>query len=358
MSEISIIKALCEGEINLGPVIVKCAVLENKERVISQREVVKAITGNAKGGLDRYLQPQNLQPYIPEKFRSQSLDQATLKYISLNGKAGQCFSAIDIVDFLDMYLQARKDKVLLKSQEQLADQAEMIMRSLAKTGIIALIDEATGYEKIRETGELIKFFKEVMVREIASDKTKEFDKRGLFDGIYKIYNLKRKNDKPWQHHQFFGKFFIKYIYKPLDIITTDGKAQTRGIMHKLLQQQKDLHSGSTLYQFIAEIGEPQFFEHLRVISSFMRIANNKRQFDILFEKEFGTSLQQNLFPDIELDDFFGPEEKIIKKPKQKEQDNPTSAQFIKNIQADNIEIKDTDFEKAIEKIALVKVKKD
>jgi hypothetical protein len=90
----------------------------------------------------------------------------------------------------------------------------------------------------------------------------------------------------------------------------------------------------------------------------MRIANNKRQFDILFEKEFGTSLQQNLFPDIELDDFFGPEEKIIKKPKQKEQDNPTSEQFIKNIQADNIEIKDTDFEKAIEKIALVKVKKD
>jgi hypothetical protein len=129
-------------------------------------------------------------------------------------------------------------------------------------------------------------------------------------------------------------------------------------MHKLLQQQKDLHSGSTLYQFIAEVGEPQFFEHLRVISSFMRIANNKRQFDILFEKEFGTSLQQNLFPDIELNDFFGPEEKIIKKPKQKEQDNPTSAQFIKNIQADSVELKDTNFEKNIEKIALVKVKKD
>jgi hypothetical protein len=350
-------KALCEGEINLGPVIVKCAVLENKQRVISQREVVKAITGHAKGGLDRYLQPQNLQPYIPEKFKSQSLDQATLKYISLNGKTGQCFSATDIVDFLDMYLQARKDGALLSNQTHLADQAEMIMRSLAKTGIIALIDEATGYEKIKETGELIKFFKEAMVREMASDKIREFEKRGLFDGLYKMYNIPRKKDKQWQHPPFFGNFFIKYIYKPLDVIITDGKVQTKGIMHKLLQQQKNLHSGSTLYQFITEIGEPQFFEHLSIISSFMIIANNKRQFDILFEKKFGTSMQQSLFPDIELNDFFGLEEKIIKKTKQKQQqDNPTSAQFIKNIEKDGVELNaNNEFEANIKKIIKHKV---
>ena len=40
-----------------------------------------------------------------------------------------------------------------------------------------------------------------------------------------------------------------------------------------------------------------------------------------------------------------------------EQTNPTSAHFIKNIQADNVELKDADFEKTIEKVALVKVKK-
>ena len=45
------------------------------------------------------------------------------------------------------------------------------------------------------------------------------------------------------------------------------------------------------------------------------------------------------------------------KPKHKEKDNPTSTQFIKNIQADNVELKDTNFEKAIEKVALSKGKK-
>ena len=47
------------------------------------------------------------------------------------------------------------------------------------------------------------------------------------------------------------------------------------------------------------------------------------------------------------------ENKIVKM----EQNNPTSAQFIKNIQADSVELKDTNFEKNIEKIALAKVKK-
>ncbi len=49
-------------------------------------------------------------------------------------------------------------------------------------------------------------------------------------------------------------------------------------------------------------------------------------------------------------------EHSIIKP-QKQQDNPTSAQFIKNIEKDNVELNETDFESNIEKIALAKVKK-
>ena len=54
------------------------------------------------------------------------------------------------------------------------------------------------------------------------------------------------------------------------------------------------------------------------------------------------------------------DKEIVFKPKNNiyNDDNPTSAQFIQNIQKDNIELKDTNFEKAIEKIALSKVKKD
>lgn len=350
MTNEKILKAICEGVLDLGPIKVKCAVLENKQRVISQREVVKAITGHAKGGLDRYLKAQNLQEYVPARFQSQSLDQATLKYLATTGKVGQSFSATDIVDFLDMYLQARKDKKLLPNQYHLADQAEAVMRSLAKTGIIALIDEATGYEKIRETGDLIKFFKETMVREIASDRIKEFEKRGVFDGLYKIYRLPRKKDKPWQHPQFFGNFFIKYIYKPLDTIITDGQAKTKGIMLRLLKEKKNLNRGTLLYQFIAEVGEAQFFEHLTTISNLMKIADNKKQFDVLFEKVFEEVIQGDLFPETQILEMFEQEKLSL-------EDQAENSKIINSIRVDHPLLQTENFENKLEKTAFSKVKK-
>ena len=51
---------------------IPCAVIEidgEVKRVIVQREVVGLITGNKKGGLDRYLKAINLQPFVPENIR-------------------------------------------------------------------------------------------------------------------------------------------------------------------------------------------------------------------------------------------------------------------------------------------------
>ena len=42
---------------------------------------------------------------------------------------------------LCIYFSARNDEVLLESRKQLAYAADILMRSLAKAGIIALIDE-------------------------------------------------------------------------------------------------------------------------------------------------------------------------------------------------------------------------
>lgn len=50
-------------------------------------------------------------------------------------------------------------------QIQFADSAEMIVRALAKTGIIALVDEATGYEQVREKDALKKFLDKFLLEE-------------------------------------------------------------------------------------------------------------------------------------------------------------------------------------------------
>lgn len=55
-----------------------------------------------------------------------------------------------LVDIADGILEARSHIKLSPRQEIIADQCEILIRSFAKVGIIALVDEATGYQKVRE----------------------------------------------------------------------------------------------------------------------------------------------------------------------------------------------------------------
>ena len=64
------------GELKIGDFVVPCAVLSNEERVIFQREFVGLLTGTKKGGLERYLQAKNLDPY----FKGESWDLGILRF--------------------------------------------------------------------------------------------------------------------------------------------------------------------------------------------------------------------------------------------------------------------------------------
>ena len=58
-----------KGDVTIGDYKIPCAVLNNGKRVFIQREIVGLLTGNKKGGFDRYLKARNLQFYIPERFK-------------------------------------------------------------------------------------------------------------------------------------------------------------------------------------------------------------------------------------------------------------------------------------------------
>ena len=74
------------GELKIGDLSVPCAVLSNDERVIFQREFVGMLTGTKKGGLERYLRAQNLEPYLPERFKGESWDLTILKFAYPKGE--------------------------------------------------------------------------------------------------------------------------------------------------------------------------------------------------------------------------------------------------------------------------------
>ena len=134
------------GEINIGDIQIRCAVLSNEKRVFFQREVVGALTGNKKGGLERYLNAKNLEPYVPEKYKGERWDQGIIKF-KFNKDKAHGLDATDLIDICNIYISARNDGELYDLQKQLAKRADIIVNAFAKTGVIAVIDEASRRSK-------------------------------------------------------------------------------------------------------------------------------------------------------------------------------------------------------------------
>ncbi|MDR0274118.1 MAG: P63C domain-containing protein [Burkholderiaceae bacterium] len=138
-----------QGDIEIAGEKIGCAVLPDGRRILVQREVVGLLTGHKKGALARYLQPENLRPYVPAKFADGNFDETAIRLIFRGNKA-HGFEGEDLVAICRMYLDARRDGVIRPDQARLALQAEAIVLSLANVGITALIDEATGYQEVRD----------------------------------------------------------------------------------------------------------------------------------------------------------------------------------------------------------------
>lgn len=144
-------KAVCSGTLFDG--LVDCYVLDDGRRVISQRGVVRALTGGgrSRGDISTYIDR------LPEDSRHLAL-AAAIEFRLPSGGTANGRDAEWVVDVLQAYVDAHFDGELHPSQEHLAKNASRILRVLGKVGLAALIDEATGYERAREEGALARLF--------------------------------------------------------------------------------------------------------------------------------------------------------------------------------------------------------
>lgn len=156
-----ILKATHFGTLKIGEKELSCAVLEDGSRILSSTAIFKAFDrprrGTAKGGpraanMPSFMDAKNLQPYIQKNFGGRT--NFAIKYKTKSGTIAQGYKAEILPIICDVYLAARNKGILLHSQIPLAAVSEILVRSLSKVGIIALIDEATGYQYDRARNEL------------------------------------------------------------------------------------------------------------------------------------------------------------------------------------------------------------
>ncbi len=146
------VKAVASGTLNLGGREVDCYVLEDGRRVLSQRGILAGIGAAKKGDLARLISR------LPERFNELGAPP-TVEFVLQDG----CTAAIGrdrmfFVKLCDAYTEAWAAGELHPKQEAIAKVAMAIIRSLAHVGIDALIDEATGYQRVRANDYLQRLF--------------------------------------------------------------------------------------------------------------------------------------------------------------------------------------------------------
>ena len=157
----------------IGDVEIQCYVLEDEERVISQQGFLTALDRAPKakarqGGevdkLPAFLAADNLRPYV-----SRDLMTSTnpIRFQAPHGGVpGFGYRATLLPEVCNVYLRARADGVLRPSQMHIAHRAEVLIQGLATVGIVALVDEATGYQRVREERALATILERFIAKEL------------------------------------------------------------------------------------------------------------------------------------------------------------------------------------------------
>jgi len=277
------IKSTHEGILKIGEAEIAVAVLENGQRIITQSGVFQALDRPSRGNsridqIPTFMDAKNLQPYINQDLMSVI---NKVDYVGMNGKKQQGYDANILPLVSDLYLQARAAGDLLKNQHETALKCEILVRSLAKIGITALVDEATGYQFDREKEELQKILKGYISEELLPWQQRfphEFYKQifRLNGWEYNVANLKLKPS-------VVGKWTNKYIYKQLP----------KGVLEELKRiTPKDIDGKHTehLHRRLTEdVGHPNLNNQIVTIITIMKLSKNWRDFNVKFNNLFGQS---------------------------------------------------------------------
>lgn len=257
---------------------IECYVMDTKERVLSLRGAARTIglVGNGSQALARNLNAQWIAPYLSDGLK-EWLEKANRNelpiYRGIRGKF-MPFEASLFVDLCKAYVDAMHDHALqTEKQEQTARRLYAIMTAFAKTGLIAVIDEVTGYQADRDRDEMQKVLEKYISAELLPW-AKRFP-----DEFYKqMFRLKGWEYKGKAKTPYAGKLTNKYIYEYLP----------KGVLEELQKETPKSDTGNRKNRFhqhlSEETGLPNLDKQLQQTIALMKASDSWEEFDHLFKK--------------------------------------------------------------------------
>ena len=197
------------GTLDLAGTPVDVYVLDTDERVMILRSVVKVLTGIDGGILEDYIGVKALKPFIDSGL---VLEESVDFYIPGTQFRGRGITAEQFEAILTGYVKALHAGALSTDrQREIAIRCAILSTSFLRVGIIAQIDEATGYQYARAKDAL-----EIKLRAFIADELRAWEKTfpdELWEQFGRLTNWKGSLHK---RPKWWGHLVMELIYDALD----------------------------------------------------------------------------------------------------------------------------------------------
>ena len=291
-------KAICgapDRPLKIGNIEIPAYVLEDERRVLVHRQMVAALDmkpGSAAAArtgdrLTKFVTTKSILPYISNELIE--MIKNPIKFKTTHGSIAHGYEATILADICEAVLKARRENKLHRQQKHIADKCEILLGGFARVGIIALVDEATGYQEMRDKHALHKIIDAYVVKEFRPW-AKKFD----IDFYREMFRL-----RGWQFNPQSVKR-PKLVAKLTTQITYDRLPP--GVKEEI--QRKNPKSAKTgryrhkYFQYLTDdLGVPHLDKLYTISCALMKIAQNWRQFIDMYDRAVpkpGTNLP--LFP--------------------------------------------------------------
>jgi hypothetical protein len=278
--------------LKIGDVEIACYVLEDGRRVLQQTGLIGALNMShggsySKGGdrLAKFATQGRLKPYISKELIERTANP--IRFRTPKGSLAYGYEATVLADLCEAILAARGAGILQKQQDHIARQAEILVRGFARIGIIALVDEATGYQHDREKLALAKILESWIAKELQAW-VQTFPGE-FYEHMFRLRGLEFSS-KSVRRPQYFGHLTNDIVYKRLEsgVLTELKRVAPRN--------SEGRPTAKYLQSLTANVGYPKLKEHLGAVVAYMRISKNWDQFMNLLNEHYPRKGETPMLP--------------------------------------------------------------
>lgn len=240
--------------LKIGSMEIPCYVLDDGRRVITQAGMLLALEMSAgtatKGGGDRltnFVTTKSINPFVSSQLMEMIKNPVRFRG---HGSLSYGYEATILAEICDAVLSSREAGELNHQQQHIAKQAEILVRAFAKVGIVALVDEATGYQESRNREAL----QEILQRFIAKE-LMEWVRTFPMEFYKQIFRLKGWNWNDGRMSPIVGSIVNDLVYARL----------APGVLDELKKRNpvEDGHRKHKHFQHLTkEVGHPELTRHL------------------------------------------------------------------------------------------------